>query len=96
MKIAAINNQNFQAKKFRVSAVVTMPDTCNPLKTITRKMIQEYSNPCAKNYYKQAQKEKSLQRRIELYEAMGEYKLIDPREEGLLAEIKRKLVDTLF
>ena len=96
MKISAISSQTFQAKKFRIPVEVTMPNKDNPMETVTRRMIQEYSNPNAKNYYEQAQREKSFQRQIELYEAMGEYKLIEPKEESFWTKLKRKFVDLWF
>ncbi len=95
MNIQAINNQNFQAKKFRRPVTVIEPKPENFFMTRTREVIYEYSNPQAKSLYHQAQREKSAQRKIELYEDMGEYKIIEPKE-NLWTKIKRKIVDLLI
>lgn len=93
MNIQAVNNQNFQAKKFRLPVTVIEPKLKNPFMTRTREVIYEFSNPQAKSLYHQAQREKSFQRRIELYEDMGGYKIIEPKEESLWARIKKKIMD---
>ena len=89
MKINAINNQNFEAKKFRLPLKI-VKDTESVKANITYASkqtdlpgvyVMEYSNPLAKDLYEKAMNTKNLEEKLNLLEKMGDYKVIDIAEE---------------
>ena len=81
MKINAINNTNFEAKKFKLP--IKTVDLTNPeLMALGKQEVEVnwyrvYENPKAKTLYKQAQKTKDWQERARLYSDMGHYEIVE-------------------
>ena len=92
MNIQAINAQTFGAKKFRLpvkSAKIGHPDTGLAEKTVN--WVKEYENPNAEALWNQAMKESSFDKKLNLLEAMGDYRLIDLEQENYLARAFKEM-----
>ena len=83
MKISTINNQIFEAQKFRlpVKEAIFGPPEFHCTGKVN--WVKEYTNPKAKDLYEKAMKTKDLQEKMKLFNQMGEYKLIDLEQETL-------------
>ena len=94
MKICAINNQKFEAKKFRLplkivkdtESVRTSLNFVSKQTDLPGIYVMEYSNPKAKELYERAQKTTNLEKKLDLLEKMGDYKVINIAEEQTLAQ----------
>ena len=81
MKINAVNNQNFEARKFRLP--VKTLDVTNPeliqygLQTKKVNFVKEYSNPKAEVLYNKAQQTSNIKEKMRLLSEMGEFELYD-------------------
>ena len=81
MKINSINNQNFEARKFRLP--IKKVDLTNPELIALGKQEVEvnwykvFENPKAGALYKQAQKAKDWQEKARLYAEMGHYEVVE-------------------
>ena len=81
MKINAINNQNFEARRFRLT--VKKMDLTNPdliqygrqFKSVN--FVKEYSNPEAESLYKKAIETKDMREKARLLSEMDDFELID-------------------
>lgn len=96
MNIQAINTQTFGAKKFRLpvkSAVIGHPDAGIAKRKVN--WVKEYENPNAEALWNQAMKETSMEKKLSLIEAMGEYKLIDLEQENYLARAFKEMQNFL-
>lgn len=81
MKINTINNQIFEAKKFRLPIKTidySHPELMKYAK-VTKNvcMYKEFSNPNAENLYKLAEKTNDIKEKIRLYQEMGDYTIIN-------------------
>ena len=76
MQINNINSQNFTAKKFRIPIKSTTLNKRGIGKQ-TKFLVQEYSNPKAKELWNEALNEKDITKKLDLLNAMGEYKIVD-------------------
>ena len=81
MKINAINNQNFEARKLRLPVKtldLTNPELINyGRQTKNVNMVKEYSNPNAKVLYNEAMKSNDIKEKARLFSKMGEFELYD-------------------
>ena len=81
MRIKTINNQNFEAKRLRLT--VKKMDLTNPeliqygrqVKNVN--LVKEYSNPNAKSLYKEAMQTKNIREKARLFSEMGDFELYD-------------------
>ena len=75
MKTQVINNQNFEAKKFRI---IKQPGGAVFGKELNfMPYVEEYSNPNAKQLYNQMSEETNLRKRMKLKKELG-YPKIKP------------------
>ena len=81
MKINTINNQKFEAKKFRLP--IKTVDLTNPelialgKQEIKVNWYKVFENPNAGALYKQAQKTKDWQEKVKLLAEMGHYEIVE-------------------
>ena len=81
MKINAINNQNFEARKFRLP--IKFLDFSNPdlmqyaKATKEVNMAKVYSNPNAKDLYEKAMKTQDAEEKARLLLEMGDYEIVN-------------------
>ncbi len=81
MKINAINNQKFEARKFRLP--IKKVDLTNPeIMALGKQEVEVnwykvFENPKANALYKQAQKAKNWQEKAHLYAEMGHYDIVE-------------------
>ena len=80
MRVNIVNRQNFEAEKFRI-----------PIKNLETKWgfietdcYREYDNPRAEELYNLAKKETDLKKKIDLLDAMGDYRIVDKRVEKIV------------
>ena len=85
MKINAINNKNFEAKKFRLPVKIVEPTTKGSMtnqyipknSTISGNFVKEYSNPNAEKLFNKAMNTKDIDKKLQYLEEMGDYKIIN-------------------
>ena len=81
MYISSISNRMFEAKKFRVPIELVDYDRIGTelvnFRKYSGRWVREYPNPNAEEIYKQAQKEKDLNKKMQLLSSMGHYELKD-------------------
>ena len=89
MRINSIDNQIFQAKKFRLPIKkLIIPH----LGTIDVNCMKEYDNPNAEMLYKKALQTSDIKEKAELLSQMGDYRILDARIEEIVNKfIKSKL-----
>ena len=81
MKINAINNQNFEARKFRLP--IKTVDLTNPeLMALGKQEVEVnwykvFENPKAGVLYKQAQRTQDWQDKARLFAEMGHYEIVE-------------------
>ena len=94
MKIQAINSQNFEAKKLRLTVKkmdLTNPDLINyGIQTKNVNLVKEYWNPNAKALYDQAMKTNNIKEKSRLLTEMGEYELYNFGD-GALGKLRMNL-----
>ena len=89
MKINPINDQNFEAKKFRIPVKTEFVRKDNIVHE-TRMIVKEFSNPKAKVLWNKALEENNLSKKMKYLNAMGEYKLVDINQgKDVLSAIKK-------
>ena len=94
MKIQSINNQNFEAKRFRLK--VTKLDLTNPeLIQYGRQekrvnLVKEYTNPNAEILYRKAMRTKNVVEKAHLFTKMGDFELYNFGE-GILGKIRMNI-----
>ena len=94
MKINTINNQNFEAKRLRVT--VKNLDLTNPelvefgrqVKNVN--LLKEYSNPKDKILYNRAMKTNNIREKARLLSKMGDFELYDFGD-GILGKIRMNI-----
>lgn len=92
MKIQAINNQSFGAKKFRIPVKsMLVGDAESGFGKRKVNWVKEFSNPNAETLWNQALNETSMKKKLSLLEAMGEYKLIDLEQEKQIKKALKKM-----
>ena len=100
MYINPINNQTFEAKKFRLivdDQIYTRVGTMMTNFKTTGKYVREFSNPKAEELYKKAQQTRDMEEKIQLYDQMGHYELKRLNiKERLHNTINKLLMDYLF
>ena len=85
MKVNAINNINFDAKKFRLPVRIVKPATSASRleKSVAKEnlvsgvFVREYSNPDAKKFFDKAMMTDDIDKKIYYLDKMGDYKVID-------------------
>ncbi len=94
------NNLTFENKKFRVPIKLVDYDRIGTslinFRNLSGKWVREYSNPNAKEIYKQAQKEKNLNKKIQLIRSMGHYALKDISFKTRITEWFNKIIVKSF
>lgn len=85
MKINAINNTNFEAKKFRLPVRIVKPttdvsmiDQYAPKETLASGVfVKEYSNPRARKFFNKAMQTDDIDKKLYYLDKMGDYKIVD-------------------
>ena len=81
MRIQALNNQNFEARKLRLPVKyldLTNPDLIEYGRQLKKvNIIQEYSNPNARKLYSEAKKTSDIKEKMRLLSEMGDYEIYD-------------------
>lgn len=90
MNIQAINSQTF-GKNFRLPVKSMVVGThSNGIAKRKVNLVKEYSNPNAEKLWNQAMNETSLSKKLNLLDAMGEYRLVDLEQEKLVKKFLAK------